>query len=76
MLADIAKLGTVRDVFPDARRSHGSGRYVRELTGVMKRSRAATAETRFATLFESMEKQIRVGYFVLPNGSIQLEPQS
>ena len=29
-----------------------------------------------ALLFDSLQKQIRSGFFVLPNGSVAVEPQS
>lgn len=75
VLADIAKLGTVAMYFQT--RDGRMGQAVRQ--GPDWRYEvieSGNGRNQIATLFESMKKQIRVGYFVLPNGSIQLEPQS
>ncbi len=75
VLADIAKLGTIAMYFQT--RDGRMGQAVRQGTDWRYEIiEAGNGRNQIATLFESMKKQIRVGYFVLPNGSIQLEPQS
>jgi len=75
VLADIAKLGTVAMYFQT--RDGRMGQVVRQgADWGYEEIESGNGRNQIATLFESMKKQIRVGYFVLPNGSIQLEPQS
>lgn len=75
VLADIAKLGTVAMYFQT--RDGRMGQAVRQGSDWRYEViEGGNGRNQIATLFESMKKQIRVGYFVLPNGSIQLEPQS
>lgn len=73
VLADVAKLGTVALYFQT--RDDRVGQAVRS----GNEWRFVTTEERLdqqqiATLFDSLQKQIRTGFFELPNGSIQLEP--
>ncbi|MEM7053981.1 MAG: DUF3450 family protein [Pseudomonadota bacterium] len=72
VLADVAKLGTVAMYFQtrddrvgQAVRSGGDWRFV-TVEGRID-------QQQIETLFDSLQKQIRTGYFELPNGSIQLE---
>lgn len=75
VLADIAKLGAVALYFQT--RDGRSG--LVERTGSGWRYRVAESRTdrdRIENLFDSLRKQIRTGYFELPNGSIRLEADS
>ena len=75
VLADIAKLGTVAMYFKT--RDGRSGYAVRRGSNWNYQVAEARAERQqIDTLFESLAKQIRSGYFVLPNGSIQPEPRT
>ncbi|WP_376695940.1 DUF3450 family protein [Wenzhouxiangella sp. EGI_FJ10305] len=74
VLADVARLGTVAMYFKtrdgdygQAERSGGDWRFAR------LDDRAAVQ--RIDKLFESLKKQIRTGYFELPNGAIRLESE-
>ena len=72
VLADVAKLGTVALYFQT--RDDRVGQAVRngndwQFVTIDDR----TSQQQIATLFDSLQKQIRTGYFELPNGSIQLE---
>jgi hypothetical protein len=75
VLADVARLGTVAMYFKtrdgdygQAERSGGAWRFTEldDRAGIQ----------RIENLFESLRKQIRTGYFELPNGAIRLESES
>ncbi|MBY6204779.1 DUF3450 family protein [Halomonas denitrificans] len=73
VLADVAKLGTVAMYFTT--RDERVGQVVRvgddwRFTELESREDRQRVED----LFDSLTKQIRTGYFELPNGTIQLEP--
>jgi hypothetical protein len=75
VLADIAKLGTVALYFQT--RDGRSGYAVRRGSSWSYReAEERTERQQIDALFESLAKQIRTGYFVLPNGSIQPEPRT
>ena len=72
VLADVAKLGTVALYFQT--RDERVGQAVRngnnwQFIAIEDRADQQQIEV----LFDSLQKQIRTGYFELPNGSIQLE---
>jgi len=72
VLADVVKLGTVAMYFQT--RDGRSGQVVRQGDRWrFETLEAASDIDQIATLFDSMQKQIRSGYFELPNGSIALE---
>jgi len=72
VLADVAKLGTVAMYFQT--RDGRMGQATRQgQDWRWQELEAGTARNQIASLFDSLKKQIRSGYFVLPNGSIQLE---
>lgn len=71
-LAEIVKLGTVSLYFKTpageygyAKREDGEYRYVRELD--------ETRALAIANLFDSMKKQIRTGYFEIPNAIVSMK---
>src|SRR6056297_711707 len=72
VLADIAKVGAVAMYFQTR---DGRSGYVTEQRGEWNFTLAESgdARNRIAALFDSLRKQIRTGYFVLPNGTIELE---
>ncbi len=75
VLADIAKIGAVAVYFQT--RDGRSGMV--EQSGNTWRYRLVESRAdrdRIEKLFDSLRKQIRTGYFELPNGSIQLESDS
>lgn len=75
VLSDIAKLGTVAMYFRT--RDGRSGYAVRRGSNWSYRiAEDRTERQQIDALFESLAKQIRTGYFVLPNGSIQPEPRT
>jgi len=72
VLADVVKLGTVAMYFQT--RDGRSGYVVRQGDDWrFVELESSEAVGQIATLFDSMQKQIRSGYFELPNGSIALE---
>jgi hypothetical protein len=72
VLSDVVKLGTVAMYFQT--RDGRSGQVVRQGDSWrFQELTSAEAIDQIATLFDSMQKQIRSGYFELPNGSIALE---
>lgn len=75
VLADVAKVGGVAMYF--VTRDGRSG-FVTERAGRWDFTLAESGEqrNRIAALFDSLRKQIRTGYFVLPNGTIELEAGS
>jgi hypothetical protein len=75
VLADIAKLGTVALYFRT--RDGRSGYATRRGTSWSYQvAEERIDRQQIDALFDSLTKQIRTGYFVLPNGSIQAEPRS
>lgn len=75
VLSDVVKLGTVAMYFQT--RDGRSGQVVRQGDSWRFQEIESAADVnRIATLFDSMQKQIRSGYFELPNGSVVLEPSS
>lgn len=75
VLADIAKIGAMAIYFQT--RDERAG-YVRRSGDQWSFVEAESAREReqIAGLFDSLKKQIRTGYFELPNGSIRMEPGS
>ena len=75
VLADIAKLGAVAIYFQTR---DGRSGYVTERQGEWDFTLAESGEARnrIEVLFDSLRKQIRTGYFVLPNGTIEMEAGS
>jgi len=75
VLADVAKLGTVALYFQtrDGRMGHALRRGDSWRFELIE---SGEARNQIMTLFDSLQKQIRSGYFELPNGSIALEPQA
>jgi hypothetical protein len=72
VLADVVKLGTVAMYFQT--RDGRSGQVVRQGDSWrFQELESADEVNQIATLFDSMQKQIRSGYFELPNGSVALE---
>ncbi|MDT8408920.1 MAG: DUF3450 family protein [Wenzhouxiangellaceae bacterium] len=75
VLADIAKIGAIAMYFQtrDGRLGHAvrNGDDWR-----FEVSQSAGDRQQIAALFDSLKKQIRTGYFELPNGSIRLEADS
>lgn len=75
VLADVAKLGTVAMYFETAEGDIGhavsgnDGWRFETIDGGASRKQ-------IKTLFDSLKKQIRTGYFTLPNASIRLEAES
>lgn len=75
VLADIAKLGTIAMYFQT--RDGRIGQVVRQGENWrFELLESGPARNQVTTLFDSLQKQIRSGYFELPNGSVMLEPQS
>ncbi len=75
VLADIAKLGAVAMYFQT--RDGRSGFVTRAGADWNYRiAESSRDRERIAGLFDSLKKQIRTGYFELPNGSIRLESGS
>lgn len=75
VLADVAKIGAVALYFTT--RDGRSGYVTRsgdEWSFTLAES--GSERDRIAELFDSLRKQIRTGYFVLPNGTIELEAGS
>jgi hypothetical protein len=75
VLADIAKLGAVAMYFQTR---DGRSGYVTGGRGTWDFTLAESgdARNRIEALFDSLRKQIRTGYFVLPNGTIEMEAGS
>jgi len=75
VLADIAKIGAVALYFQTRDQRAG---YVRQSGDQWSFVEAESAREReqIAALFDSLKKQIRTGYFELPNGSIRMESGS
>ncbi|MEN1729690.1 MAG: DUF3450 family protein [Pseudomonadota bacterium] len=75
VLADVAKLGSVAMYFQT--RDGRMGQVVRQgADWRFVEVEEAVSRNQVANLFDSLQKQIRTGFFELPNGSIALEPQS
>jgi len=75
VLADIAKLGAVAIYFQT--RDGRSGYVARNGADWSYRiAESSRDRERIASLFDSLKKQIRTGYFELPNGSVRLEAES
>ncbi|MFN2334437.1 MAG: DUF3450 family protein [Wenzhouxiangellaceae bacterium] len=75
VLADIAKIGAVAMYFQTRDGRFG---YVDQNAGDWRFVVTDNSAERqqIGTLFDSLQKQIRTGYFSLPNGTIELEPRS
>ncbi len=72
VLSDVVKLGTIAMYFQT--RDGRSGQVVRQGDSWRFQELESAADIgQIATLFDSMQKQIRSGYFELPNGSVALE---
>ncbi|AKS42233.1 DUF3450 family protein [Wenzhouxiangella marina] len=75
VLADVAKLGTVAMYFQT--RDGRMGQVARAGEGwTFVELESGEDRNQIETLFDSLKKQIRSGYFTLPNGTVALEPQS
>ena len=75
VLADIAKIGAVAMYFQtrDGRSGYVTGG---EGNWAFTLAESGEARNRIEALFDSLRKQIRTGYFVLPNGTIEMETDS
>lgn len=74
VLADVARLGTVAMYFKTRDGEYGQAER-RGDNWRFARLDDRAAIQRIDTLFESLRKQIRAGYFELPNGAIRLESE-
>lgn len=75
VLADVARLGTVAMYFMTRDGDYGQAER-RDGEWRFARLDDRTSIQRIETLFESLKKQIRTGYFELPNAAIRLESES
>lgn len=75
VLADVAKIGAVAMYFTTR---DGRSGYVTDNGGdwTFVLAESSKDRDRIAELFDSLKKQIRTGYFELPNGTIQMEAGS
>jgi hypothetical protein len=75
VLADVAKLGSVAMYFQT--RDGRMGQVVRQgADWRYEEIESGVERNQIAQLFDSLQKQIRSGFFILPNGSVAVEPQS
>lgn len=74
VLADVARLGTVAMYFQTRDGEYGQAHRSGEDWRFVRLDDRAAIQ-RIDKLFESLKKQIRTGYFELPNGAIRLESE-
>jgi len=74
VLADVARLGTVAMYFKTRDGHYGQAERSRDAWRFARLDDRAAIQ-RIDALFESLRKQIRTGYFELPNGAIRLESE-
>ncbi|NEZ03931.1 DUF3450 domain-containing protein [Wenzhouxiangella sp. XN201] len=74
VLADVARLGTVAMYFQTRDGEYGQAQRSGEDWRFVRLDERAAIQ-RIDKLFESLKKQIRTGYFELPNGAIRLESE-